>query len=299
MRVVQSITYRDGKKVERREIAAGAVQPTHIPIEKGRACLTFKIDVEDDALIYHQQFRFIVYETPSSPEPFIQSSLFRARRYRLSVVLPESFPPAEGKYYYEAGERLLRFQVDLVDKSGAKVKSCVQLHCDVYDKNGELCNDQITKPAWENWWEIEHRSNEADYALPCDIKFGCRNSVHTAIHVRVSVLNVSFPPGISADQVGSAQTTPFFVYSKHPTNIRKRQRLAEARRELPGQGNAEEDLGFLRRVATGDTDISDRYYSELKRLKDTIGELSRLLMHVHLGKIWTTFFFLKYLKLKL
>lgn len=227
--------------------------------------------MEDDLLIHQHQFRLVVYETPSSPEPFIQSSLFRARKYRLSILLPDSFPPTEGKYYYEAGERLLRFQVDLVDRSGAKVKSCVQLQCDVYDKNGELCNNQITKPAWENWWEIENRSNEADYALPCDIKFGCRNSVHTAIHIRVSVLNISFPPGISAKQVGSAQTTPFYVYSKHPTSIRKRQRLAEARREEAGAASAEEDLGFLRRVTSEDPDISDRYYAELKRLKDSIG----------------------------
>lgn len=249
-------------------------QRVRIPINKGRASFSINIGVTDDKLISREQFRLVAFETPTAEDPFIQSCIFRARKYRLHIVLSATFPPAGGKFYYEGLERMLRFQVELLDHAGAKVKACAQFQCDIYDKNGVQCNDQITRPAWDDWWAIESKSSEDDYELPCEFRFGCRNSVHTEIQVRVSVVKVTFPPGISADQIGSAETTPFFVYSKPPNSSKKRTRQFDIKRD-DAVAESIEELGYFGHTAADNSDMMtapDRYYADMKHMKAAVGK---------------------------
>ncbi len=169
------------------------------------------------------KLRVCVHQDEAGKDILSLSSPFRAVRYKLRINPTENFPEPEGKYYYEDGEKILRFKVSI----SPPLSKLVILKCDLYTASGEHCNSAITKPTWgSSWWQLESGFDIHQYvSLPTTINFGCKNSIHSLICIRVSVLSVMSVKNevaLTSACIGAAQTTTFSVFSKHPDTLKRR-----------------------------------------------------------------------------
>ena len=170
------------------------------------------------------KLRVCVHFDEAGKDILSMSAPFRAVRYKLRITPTENFPEPEGKYYYEDGEKILRFKVSV----SPPLNKLVILKCDLYTASGEHCNSAITKPTWgSSWWQLESGFDIHQYvSLPTTINFGCKNSIHSLICIRVSVLSVMSVKNdvvsLTSACIGAAQTTTFSVFSKHPDTLKRR-----------------------------------------------------------------------------
>jgi hypothetical protein len=176
----------------------------------------------------HCSLRICIYRDPYGTELIAKSQPFRPVLYKVKLTGID-FPEPDGKYYYEVGDKTLKFRVDVVDAMNVPFNQRVCLRCDVYSKEGDLNNSVITRPHWndergESYWrnEAPARQNDDLVPLPTNLLFGCRNSVHNLIFLRVSVVAIGEGNSSLLSYIGSGQTTSFTVYSKHPDYTKQR-----------------------------------------------------------------------------